>query len=140
MSSNGEKLSDASKRSDATCTTKFSLSGSSAAAANSFLPISLMRLVVGRLFLVVEVFYQSFQSKKSIFAPLKVKKGMLKTTSGLILATRKVSSKNFTQLALSVIEKAATTNPKVSSMMPLIFYTSTPISLIKRLSVFVKVG
>ena len=94
--SSGEELGNASKLSDAMYTTKVSLSGSSAAAANSFLPTSLMRLVVGKACLVVYVFYRSFQPEKLIFALLKVKKSILRTISELTLATRKISLKNLT--------------------------------------------
>ena len=130
----GEELDDASELSDATCTTKVSLSGSSAAAANSFLPTSSTRLVVGRASSAVYVFHWSFRPEKSTSASLKVRKDIPKTTSGLILATKKVSSKNLTRLALSVTDKAVTTIPKVSSMVPSIFCASTSVSLTGSLS------
>ena len=74
------------------------------------------------------------------FALFKVRKDIPKTTSGLILPTRKVSSKNRTWLALSVIEKAMTTIPKLSSMVPLIFCALISIGLMGSPSSQARVG
>ena len=127
--SSGEELGDASELSDARYTIKVSLSGSSAAAANSFLSISSTRLIVGTASSAVYVFYWSSRPKKLTSIPLKVRKNISRTKSGLTLATRKVSSKNFTRLALSVIKKAVTTIPKVSNMVPSIFCALTSVGL-----------
>ena len=69
-----------------------------------------------------------------------MKNGIPKTISRLTLATKKISSKNLTQLALSVTEKAATTISKVFSIMPSILCTSTFIGLMERPSSHAKVG
>ena len=81
-----EELGNATEMSNATCTIKISYFESSAAAANTFLPTSFTRLIVEKAFSVVKVFQRSFQSKKSMSSPLKVKKEISKTTSRLILA------------------------------------------------------
>ena len=118
---------------------KVSYSGSSATNVNSFLSTSLTHLIVGRAFLVMEVLHRSFQPKKSISALLKMKKSIPRTTSGLILVTKKFSLKNFTRFALSITKKAEITILKMSSIMPLIFCTPMSISLIRSPSFWVKV-
>ena len=69
-----------------------------------------------------------------------MRKSILKTTSRRTLANRKVSSKNFIRLALSVTEKAETTIPKVSSMIPSIFYAPMSVGLMGSPSFRVRVG
>ena len=69
-----------------------------------------------------------------------MRKDIPRTPSRLILATKKISSKNLTRLALSVTEKVTTTLPKVSSVVPSIFYALTSIGLTERPSFLVKVG
>ena len=69
-----------------------------------------------------------------------MRKGIPKTTSGLTLATRKVSSKNLTRLALSVTEKTTTTIPKVSRMVPSIFWALMSVVLMGSPNYWAKVG
>ena len=69
-----------------------------------------------------------------------MKKGIPRTTSGLTLATRKVTSKNLTRLALFSTEKAATTIPYVSSIVPSIFWAPMSVSLMGKPSCLAKVG
>ena len=90
-------------------TTKISYPGSRAGAANSFFPISLAHLVVGKASSKVYDLYQSSLFRKLTSALFRVKNGILRIISRLIFAIRKVSSKNLTLMAWSVTEKAATT-------------------------------
>ena len=69
-----------------------------------------------------------------------MRKSIPKTTSGPTLLIKKVSSKNYTWLTFSVIEKAATTIPKVFNIIPSIFYAPMFVSLIRRPDLFAKVG
>lgn len=63
--------------------------------------------------------------------PLKVRKSIPRTTFRLTLVTKKVSSKNFTQFALLVIEKTATTIQLVSSVVTSVIYALTFVGLMK---------
>lgn len=69
--------------------------------------------------------------------PIKVKKNIsriiseLITTLRLILAIKKISLKNLIYLALSIIEKVATTILEVSSVMLSVFYTSMIKSILR---------
>ena len=68
-----------------------------------------------------------------------MRKGIPKTTSRLTLATRKVFLKNLTRLAWFLTEKAATTIPKVSSVVPSIFYAPMSVGLMKSPNSWIKV-
>ena len=94
-----------------TWTMKISYPGSRTKAANSFFPTSLTCLVVRSAFSMVYDLYQNFLFEKLTSAPLRVRKSIPKTISGLTFTTEKVSSKNLILLAWSVIEKAATIIP-----------------------------
>ena len=95
----------------ATWTTKVTCSGSRAAAAKSFFPTSSNYLVVRSASLMVYDLHQSSFFGKLIFVPFRVRKGIPKTTSGLMFATKKISSKNLTLSTWSVTEKSATIIP-----------------------------
>ena len=75
-----------------------------------------------------------------MFTSLRVRKSISRTTSGLTLAIRKISSKNLTWLALSVTEKAETTIPKMSSMVPSIFCAPMSVGLMGSPSFRARVG
>lgn len=77
-------------------TTNTLQSGSKAIATNSFLPINFTFLVIKSIFLLIWDLYYKFQAQKSTLALLINRKNILKTTSGLILANKKLSLKNFT--------------------------------------------
>ena len=96
---------------EATWTIKISCPGFRAAAANSFFSTSSTRLVVEKASAIVYDFYQNSLFGKSASVPLRIRESMLRTTSGLTFATKKIFLKNLILLAWSVTEKAAITIP-----------------------------
>ncbi len=95
------------------CTTKVSeLSSTRAALANFLLSMSLTQLVVDRASAVVYDLQVSFPSSANLMSTLlRDRKGIPRTTSMLVSASKKVSSKNRALPRLSWSEKLVETIP-----------------------------
>lgn len=104
------------------CIIKILESTSSITLANSFLLIDFTWLVVGKVFAMVNDLYisPSVAFLKSMSAWLK-KKGILRTNFMLVLANKKVFSKNLICLSLSIIESTTVVISKVLKAKPSIF-------------------
>lgn len=97
-------------------------------------------IVIERTLAIVYKFYLNFWLIKSILILLKIKKSISRVTFMLILANRKVSSKNWNFLSLSFTKKKTITISKVSNLLLLIVCILTSVSQIRRLSFLTKLG
>lgn len=102
-------------------TIKVPLFESKAAATKSFFPTSSTCLVVEKVLAIIYNLYLRFRLVKLISILLKMTNDISRVIFILMLANRKVFSKNQNFLSISYTKKAITIS-KASSLLPLIFW------------------